>query len=98
MTDHALPSLQVLATGGEAPAQEILAHFAKQVKLINAYGPTEASVTSNMHVVKPGDAANNIGKANGNYKLYVLNEHNVPVPQGAIGECASTKLALPEAT
>lgn len=39
-----LPSLRQISLGGEAPSREIFARWHSRVNLVNAYGPTEASI------------------------------------------------------
>jgi len=80
------PSLKVLATGGEAPSAEFMDYFSQQCTVINAYGPTEFTVTATMHEYQSGDSATCIGRATENTKLYVLDEHQQPVPMGVVGE------------
>ncbi|KAF7554762.1 hypothetical protein G7Z17_g2660 [Cylindrodendrum hubeiense] len=49
-----LPSLRQISIGGEAPSHEVFAKWHLRVNLINAYGPTEASIAV---------CFNNIGKS-----------------------------------
>ncbi|KYK57278.1 amino acid adenylation domain protein [Drechmeria coniospora] len=39
-----LPSLRQISVGGEAPSREIFAKWHPRVNLVNAYGPTEATI------------------------------------------------------
>uniref|UniRef100_UPI002456D974 AMP-binding protein n=1 Tax=Nocardia abscessus TaxID=120957 RepID=UPI002456D974 len=60
--------------------------------LVNAYGPTEATVFATMHVVEPQDtlastsASVPIGRPLGNVCVYVLGGGLLPVPVGVVGE------------
>jgi amino acid adenylation domain-containing protein len=58
-------------------------------RLVNAYGPTEATTFTTFHAVDPGDAERGplpIGVPLANTRVYVLDERLRPVPPGAPGE------------
>jgi amino acid adenylation domain-containing protein len=81
-----------LMIGGEAmsiaPVRRALAHGPPR-RLLNAYGPTEATGLSAWHLVDavPDDAARiPIGGALANTTLYVLDSDLMPVPVGVPGE------------
>ena len=72
-------------SGGEAlPAKLAEKLLTRGVHLLNAYGPTEATVNSATKWILDSDIA--IGNAPLNYQLYVLDEDLNPVPQGVQGE------------
>ncbi|MDO6706799.1 phosphopantetheine-binding protein, partial [Photobacterium sp. 1_MG-2023] len=52
--------------------------------LFNQYGPTEATVCATQKTVLPNDVS--IGKPISNTQLYVLDDHQQLLPQGAVGE------------
>ncbi|KAG0205457.1 hypothetical protein BGX31_002985, partial [Mortierella sp. GBA43] len=86
-----LPALQTLAVAGEAfPASLIHAmqSLAPNGRIVNDYGPTEATVSSISWKRPPGFVGDTvpIGRPIGNKRVYLLNEHRCPVPLGAIGE------------
>lgn len=81
-----LPALHSLMLAGETPAAETMAFWSAGRRLINAYGPTEASVSSCANIYQPGDPVNRIGRALPNTLLYVLDEDGAEVPVGASGE------------
>ncbi|KAI4211729.1 MAG: hypothetical protein LQ351_005503 [Letrouitia transgressa] len=85
----AVPSLKVLVCGGEAMSKENVLKWAAKVKLVNGYGPTEASVISvvNPHVSRDKDPSN-IGVAHANGYAWVTesNDHNRLAPLGCMGE------------
>ena len=82
----------VLCGGGElteALARGVQARLPK-VRLHNVYGPTEATVDSSAWTLEPGDPVPAlqlpIGRAINNTRLYVLDEHDAPVPMGVSGQ------------
>ncbi len=81
-----LPALKTLVVAGESCSQETMLTWARNRRLINAYGPAEGTVCCTMHDYKPGDLNTNIGTPLCHVKLYVLNEQMHPVPVGVIGE------------
>ncbi|MDX1952010.1 MAG: amino acid adenylation domain-containing protein [Verrucomicrobiota bacterium] len=99
---HANPSsipnhaLRLVIVGGEAIAPEKLALWhatsLRQVRLVNAYGPTETTITATAYEIPAPDPLAPplkfvpIGTARGNRKLYVLDRQGNPVPIGLPGE------------
>ncbi len=83
----------VLVIGGEAlhaSAVRFWKEHAPHVRVINEYGPTEATVGCCVFDMSAGDctlaAAVPIGKPIINTRLYVLDQHLQPVPAGVQGE------------
>jgi len=83
--DTQLP-LELLVVAGEACSVSLMQRWAKHVKFINAYGPTEASICASMSICDYQSNNINMGKALPNVKLYVLDEYLRPVPVGVKGE------------
>ncbi|WP_436961369.1 amino acid adenylation domain-containing protein [Streptomyces sp. SudanB182_2057] len=82
---------EVLVVAGEAlPARTVAAwrRLAPAVRVINEYGPTEASVGTTIHRVdsEPDTATVPIGRPLPNMTVYVLNHWMEPVPAGVPGE------------
>ncbi|MFI7075459.1 amino acid adenylation domain-containing protein [Micromonospora sediminicola] len=83
----ALPDLRLLCTGGESIPPELLAFWSTGRRMMNAYGPTEATVDVASWVCDTGFAqAPPIGRPIPNVRVYVLDRHLVPVPPGVPGE------------
>ncbi|MEX5511783.1 amino acid adenylation domain-containing protein [Pseudomonas paralactis] len=76
------PTLRTLLVGGDR-----LRQFgrAQRFELINNYGPTEATVVATSGKVEAGQPLH-IGKPIANATVYVLDEHQRPVPLGVAGE------------
>ncbi|MEU9760534.1 amino acid adenylation domain-containing protein [Streptomyces sp. NPDC047987] len=85
-----LPDLRYVSVTGEALKKELVQRwFAAQpgIKLVNAYGLTETSDDTNHEVmdrVPDGDRVL-LGPAVNNVRVYVVDEHLMPVPLGAPG-------------
>jgi len=85
-----LPGLKNVLAGGEAFTPEIIERWGIEGRnIINAYGPTEATVASTWHWI--GDPQNvpvsvPIGRPIANTTHYVLDEKLQPVPIGVPGE------------
>ncbi|WP_344318329.1 AMP-binding protein, partial [Streptomyces javensis] len=80
-------------TGGEALVGEALASWRAahpDVVVVNAYGPTEATVNCADYRIEPGQelasGAVPIGRPFWNTRAYVLDAWLRPVPPGAVGE------------
>ena len=85
-------SLRLVIIGGEQALpsaivqwQDYIAKLPHPPQLINAYGPTEATVTTTLYPVLVSAKAP-IGKPIGNAKVYVLDRQMQPVPIGIPGE------------
>ncbi|KFZ20070.1 hypothetical protein V501_00313 [Pseudogymnoascus sp. VKM F-4519 (FW-2642)] len=70
-----VPSVEVVIIGGEEMSKATIERWCKHVALINAYGPTEASVTSVAEVMKPDMRTVRIGKGVG-CRLWIVNPNN----------------------
>lgn len=89
--------LRGVSVGAEPVAVEALRQMAERLpdgcRVVNAYGPTEASVTASMYAVPipvPSEITETgrlpIGRALQNVRLHVLDEAGGPVPAGVVGE------------
>lgn len=79
-------SMVTLSLAGEVPSEALVGNWAKTHRLLNGYGPTEATVCSSVHEYGEGERASIIGRALANTQTYILDEHGQPVPVGVTGE------------
>ncbi|KAF8573006.1 acetyl-CoA synthetase-like protein [Ramaria rubella] len=87
ITPEELPSLLTLEMSGEMLTPAARDTWAEAISVVNAYGPTEASVNVvAFKNVTPSTACSNIGSTFGLNSVYVLNERLRPVPIGCVGE------------
>ena len=98
---QALASLHTLLVGGEAADPAAMRAFraaAPDVRLVNVYGPTEATTFAAFHVVHevPDAGPVPIGRPVAGTDLYVLDPMLAPLPPGVAGELciAGTGVAL----
>nr|WP_237550402.1 non-ribosomal peptide synthetase [Streptomyces sp. SID1034] len=86
-----LPDLRVLITGSEALSPELVARWAPGRRMVNAYGPTEATVDVASWVFEgltEGERVDDIpiGRPVSNARVFVLDDGLRPVPVGVAGE------------
>ena len=81
-----LPSLRVIGTGAETCPAALSRHWIKKVKLINGYGPTEATVAVNKFEYDDHHPGTTIGKPIDNMQFYILDKYLREVPRGVTGE------------
>ncbi|MCA1006190.1 non-ribosomal peptide synthase/polyketide synthase [Rhodococcus hoagii] len=82
-----LDALRAVVVGGEACSADLVARWATGGRrMFNAYGPTEATVASNISdPLVPGESVT-IGRAIRGANTYVLDARLRPVPAGVVGE------------
>ncbi|MFF7651508.1 non-ribosomal peptide synthase/polyketide synthase [Streptomyces sp. NPDC007983] len=82
-----LPELRTLIVGGDACSAELVDRWAPGRRMINSYGPTEATVVSTWSgPLTAGTGAPPIGGPIRNTRAYVLDSALRPVPVGVAGE------------
>ncbi|WP_048582966.1 non-ribosomal peptide synthetase [Streptomyces viridochromogenes] len=85
-TPGALPELRTLAVGGEACPAELVERLGEEGRrIVNAYGPSEATVYSTTADLRPGEPVV-IGHPVPGTRAYVLDRRLRPVPVGVTGE------------
>lgn len=89
-----LPDLKVVVVAGELCPLDVMQKWSAGRKLINAYGPTEATVCATMHFWKSGSANSDIGKPIDNIDTYILDKYGNSVPVGAKGELYIAGISL----
>jgi non-ribosomal peptide synthetase-like protein len=81
-----LPTVRLLVVGGESCSAELVQRWVRPGRrMMNTYGPTEATVVATATDCVPGQPVT-IGKALPGYVTYVLDEHLHPVKAGVTGE------------
>ncbi|UYP17253.1 non-ribosomal peptide synthase/polyketide synthase [Rhodococcus sp. Z13] len=81
-----VPDLQVLLVAGEALPPELVARWAPGRRMIDAYGPTEATIMTSLSApLQPGDRVT-IGRPSRGFRALVLDARLRPVPVGVAGE------------
>jgi amino acid adenylation domain-containing protein len=80
-----LPDLRVLVIGGEEIPAAVAAPWAKGRRLVNAYGPSEATITATMATSRRRGSPT-IGTPLPGVRLYVVDDTGNLLPRGAVGE------------
>ncbi|MES2933180.1 MAG: amino acid adenylation domain-containing protein [Pseudomonadota bacterium] len=81
-----LPTLRTVVTAGEACSLDLVRRWSPGRRMLNAYGPTEATVCATMADLHPGAERVSIGRPMANTRVYVLDQHLQPAPMGVAGE------------
>ncbi|MFI9585747.1 amino acid adenylation domain-containing protein [Streptomyces sp. NPDC052236] len=85
--DCELPDGAVLVVGTESVPSELIARWAERMRVVVAYGLTEATVNSTLWRAQPGwQGPAPIGVPDPNTRAYVLDAALRPVPVGVEGE------------
>ncbi|HEX3657462.1 MAG TPA: Pls/PosA family non-ribosomal peptide synthetase [Pirellulales bacterium] len=86
MMEDRCPQIRLLILGGEACPAALVERWSRPGRrLVNTYGPTEATVIATWGEMLPGQPVT-IGRPVPNYKIYLLDEQLRPVAAGAVGE------------
>ena len=89
-------TVKTLILGGESCSMELVRKWSTDKRrMINTYGPTEATVISTFADCKP-DRKVTIGRPVVNYSAYILDENQQIVPAGIAGELCIGGLSLAE--
>ncbi|RZB19947.1 non-ribosomal peptide synthetase [Streptomyces sp. F001] len=81
-----VPASMTVVVGGEACGPDVAARWSAGRRMVNAYGPTEATVCATMSEPLSGADVPPIGRPIGNVRVYVLDGGLSPVPPGVPGE------------
>lgn len=94
--------IRSLVIGGEALTGEAVRTFQRKLQhrplIVNAYGPTEATVVTTVHLMDdllPDDISTiSIGRPIANYEVLIVDEHNQLCPQNVMGELLISSVGL----
>lgn len=90
-----LPTLKTLILAGEAAPETLFRQWSNETrKLVNAYGPTEATVCTSMMDCSQPQGPPSIGRAMANMETYLLDDYLEPVPPGVPGELYISGMGL----
>src|SRR5262249_48426859 len=82
-----LDSVHTLILAGDITTGALVKRWAPGRRLINAYGPTEATVWATLYECDPQDPDNPpIGRPISNARIYILDGRLQPSPVGTVGE------------
>ncbi|WLG45799.1 amino acid adenylation domain-containing protein [Pseudomonas sp. FP1740] len=79
-------SLSTLVVAGERCSKEVIANWASKTRLLNAYGPSEATVATTVKLCCAETSPANIGRALSNVTVHILSEQMEEVGDGEVGE------------
>lgn len=90
-----LPEVRIIQLSGEAVPHNLVAQWHRPGRrILNAYGPTECSVSSTLKTLVPGESVT-IGVPLPTYTVVILDEHQpAEVAPGTIGEIGIAGVAL----
>ncbi|NBF01923.1 amino acid adenylation domain-containing protein, partial [Pseudomonas sp. Fl5BN2] len=84
--ENTLPTLNTLVVAGDACQPELVEYWSRGRRMINAYGPSEATVCSTISPPLAGRTPPSIGSPIINSQVYVLDRYLQPVPPGVDGD------------
>jgi amino acid adenylation domain-containing protein len=81
-----LSTAEVVVVAGERCPRGLAELLAANHRVLNVYGPTEATMAATWADTARGDDVSTIGRAPAGYRTVVLDEDRRPVPEGTPGE------------
>jgi amino acid adenylation domain-containing protein len=81
-----LPSVETLVVAGEVCPPPLSARFSPGRRMLNVYGPTEATIAATWADSTRGDDLATIGRPLPGYRAYVVDDKLAAVPDGRAGE------------
>ncbi|WP_348658689.1 amino acid adenylation domain-containing protein, partial [uncultured Stutzerimonas sp.] len=93
LPERPLPAMKAVGFGGEACPPTIPQRWASQFRLIDMYGPTEATVTALTKTLAAGTRLT-IGQAIDGMQAVILDRHGAVCPVGVPGELCLAGLGL----
>ncbi|HEV2149307.1 MAG TPA: amino acid adenylation domain-containing protein, partial [Longimicrobiaceae bacterium] len=87
LPERAVPGVETLVLAGDVATEAAARPWMAGRRLVNAYGPTEATVCATLHECRadaPGSPP--IGRPIFNVRVYLLDTEGEPVPVGVVGE------------
>jgi acyl-coenzyme A synthetase/AMP-(fatty) acid ligase/acyl carrier protein len=85
--DEELGTVEVMVLAGDVLTGAVARRWAPGRRLLNAYGPTEATVWASVHECRADEAGNPpIGRPIANTRIYIVDGRGEPVPAGVAGE------------
>lgn len=85
---HELPDLAVVCTVGEAADTTLVTQWSAGRRLLNLYGPAEATIWATWHEYGSGDAPTCIGRTVRGIRAHVLDDRLREVADGTAGQLA----------
>ena len=92
-----LPDIRIIFSGGEAVNWNNIQQWSKIARIENGYGPTEASISTTAYTIRKDDDKRHslpIGKPLPNYRVFILDQNNLPQPIGVPGELCIAGVGL----
>lgn len=81
-----LSTVELVVVAGERCPRGLAELLANGRRVLNVYGPTEATIAATWADTARGDDVSTIGRALPGYRTFVLDENRRPVPAGMPGE------------
>ncbi|MFI9503884.1 amino acid adenylation domain-containing protein [Nocardia sp. NPDC052566] len=94
ITPSDVPGLRTLVLAGEACPPDLLARWAQGRRVINSYGPTEATVCASTSEPLDGKDEVTIGRPIPGVSIHILDDELRPIPRGEAGELYISAVGL----